>query len=174
MKTIAIIGLGYVGLPLALQFSRSGATVIGIDIDPAKVDALKQGRSYIKHITPEAIREQFAAGRLSATTDFAAVQQVDAVIICVPTPLNKNREPDISFIMSTGKALALHLRPGVLVDSKADILVYGIGETATLEIFHRLERNEDLGGIPGTVRYLGGKGSAGFESRIYTYFELRN
>jgi len=115
MKTIAIIGLGYVGLPLALQFSRSGATVIGIDIDPAKVDALKQGRSYIKHITPEAIREQFAAGRLSATTDFAAVQQVDAAIICVPTPLNKNREPDISFIMSTGEALAPHLRPGVLV-----------------------------------------------------------
>ena len=115
MKTIAIIGLGYVGLPLALQFSRSGATVIGIDIDPAKVDALKQGRSYIKHITPEAIREQLAAGRLSATTDFAAVQQVDAAIICVPTPLNKNREPDISFIMSTGEALAPHLRPGVLV-----------------------------------------------------------
>ena len=115
MKTIAIIGLGYVGLPLALQFSRSGATVIGIDIDPAKVDALKQGRSYIKHITPEAINEQFAAGRLSATTDFAAVQRADAVIICVPTPLNKNREPDISFIVSTGEALAPHLRPGVLV-----------------------------------------------------------
>ena len=115
MKTIAIIGLGYVGLPLALQFSRSGATVIGIDIDPSKVDALTQGRSYIKHITPESIREQLASGRLSATTDFAAVQRADAVIICVPTPLNKNREPDISFIVATGKALAPHLRPGVLV-----------------------------------------------------------
>ena len=115
MKTIAIIGLGYVGLPLALQFSRSGATVIGIDIDPSKVDALTQGRSYIKHITPESIREQLASGHLSATTDFAAVQRADAVIICVPTPLNKNREPDISFIVATGKALAPHLRPGVLV-----------------------------------------------------------
>ena len=115
MKTIAIIGLGYVGLPLALQFSRSGATVIGIDIDPSKVDALAQGRSYIKHITPESIREQLASGHLSATTDFAAAQQADAVIICVPTPLNKNREPDISFIVATGKALAPHLRPGVLV-----------------------------------------------------------
>ena len=115
MKTIAIIGLGYVGLPLALQFSRSGATVIGIDIDPSKVDALAQGRSYIKHITPESIREQLASGHLSATTDFAAVQRADAVIICVPTPLNKNREPDISFIVATGKALAPHLRPGVLV-----------------------------------------------------------
>jgi len=115
MKTIAIIGLGYVGLPLALQFSRSGATVIGIDIDPSKVDALAQGRSYIKHITPESIREQLASGHLSATTDFAAVQRADAVIICVPTPLNKNREPDISFIVATGKALAPHLRPGALV-----------------------------------------------------------
>ena len=115
MKTIAIIGLGYVGLPLALQFSRSGATVIGIDIDPSKVDALAQGRSYIKHIPPESIREQLASGHLSATTDFAAVQRADAVIICVPTPLNKNREPDISFIVATGKALAPHLRPGVLV-----------------------------------------------------------
>jgi len=115
MKTIAIIGLGYVGLPLALQFSRSGATVIGVDIDPAKVDALTQGRSYIKHITPESIREQFVSGHLTATTDFAAIERADAVIICVPTPLNKNREPDISFIVKTGKALAPHLRPGVLV-----------------------------------------------------------
>ena len=115
MKNIAIIGLGYVGLPLALQFSRSGAAVVGIDIDSAKVDALTQGRSYIKHIAPESIQEQFASGRLSATTDFAAVQRVDAVIICVPTPLNKNREPDISFIVETGRQLAPHLRKGVLV-----------------------------------------------------------
>jgi UDP-N-acetyl-D-glucosamine dehydrogenase len=115
MKTIAIIGLGYVGLPLALQFSRSGAKVVGIDIDAAKVDALRQGRSYIKHITSESIQEQAASGRLDVTTDFSAVQTVDAVIICVPTPLNKNREPDISFIVETGKALAPHLRRGVLV-----------------------------------------------------------
>jgi UDP-N-acetyl-D-glucosamine dehydrogenase len=115
MKTIAIIGLGYVGLPLALQFSRSGAKVIGIDIDPAKIEALKQGRSYIKHITPEAIREQFASGRLDVTADFAAARNAAAVIICVPTPLNKNREPDISFIVETGKALAPHLRKGMLV-----------------------------------------------------------
>ncbi|MDD4101559.1 MAG: nucleotide sugar dehydrogenase [Kiritimatiellae bacterium] len=115
MKTIAIVGLGYVGLPLALQYCRSGAKVIGIDIDTSKVEALKQGRSYIKHITGESIREQLASGRLDATDDFAAAQGVDAVIICVPTPLNKNREPDISFIVETGKALAPHLRKGVLV-----------------------------------------------------------
>lgn len=115
MKTIAIVGLGYVGLPLALQFCRSGAKVVGIDIDAAKVAALKEGRSYIKHITAESIREQMASGRLDATTDFAVASSVDAVIICVPTPLNKNREPDISYIVETGKALAPHLRKGVLV-----------------------------------------------------------
>ncbi len=115
MKTIAIVGLGYVGLPLALQYCRSGAKVIGIDIDPAKVEALKQGRSYIKHITAESVQEQFVSGRLDATTDFAAAQDADAVIICVPTPLNKNREPDISFIVETGRRLAPHLRKGALV-----------------------------------------------------------
>ena len=115
MKTIAVIGLGYVGLPLALQFCRSGAKVIGIDIDDAKVNALKQGHSYIKHITAESIKEQLSSGRLDATTDFSAAQTADAIIICVPTPLNKNREPDISFIVETGKALAPHLRKGVLV-----------------------------------------------------------
>ncbi len=115
MKNIAIVGLGYVGLPLALQFCRSGAKVVGIDIDASKVAALKAGKSYIKHISAESIGEQMASGRLDATTDFAVAAGVDAVIICVPTPLNKNREPDISFIVDTGKKLAPHLRKGVLV-----------------------------------------------------------
>ena len=115
MTTIAIIGLGYVGLPLALQFCRSGAKVVGIDIDPAKVDKLRRGESYIKHISPESLREQRASGRFDATTDFSAAATADAVIICVPTPLNKNREPDISFIVETGRSLAPHLRRGVLV-----------------------------------------------------------
>lgn len=115
MKKVAIVGLGYVGLPLALQFCRSGACVTGIDIDAEKVTAIKQGRSYIKHILGASIQEQIASGRLDATTDFSAAEQVDAVIICVPTPLNKNREPDISFIVETGRQLAPHLRKGVLV-----------------------------------------------------------
>ena len=100
---------------MALQYCRSGAKVIGIDIDPAKVEDLKQGRSYIKHITAESVQEQFVSGRLDATTDFAAAQDADAVIICVPTPLNKNREPDISFIVETGRRLAPNLRNGALV-----------------------------------------------------------
>jgi UDP-N-acetyl-D-glucosamine dehydrogenase len=112
---IAIVGLGYVGLPLSLQFARSGAQVLGMDIDPNKVDTLNQGQSYIKHVPGEDIAEQVKANRLAATTDFARVKEVDAVIICVPTPLNKNREPDISFILQTGRAIAPHLRPGTLV-----------------------------------------------------------
>jgi UDP-N-acetyl-D-glucosamine dehydrogenase len=112
---LAIVGLGYVGLPLCLQFARSGAKVVGLDIDDKKVTACNAGRTYIKHITSESIQEQLAAGRLSAATDFARVKEVAAVIICVPTPLNKNREPDISYILDTGRAIAPHLHPGILV-----------------------------------------------------------
>jgi len=113
--TIAIVGLGYVGLPLSLQFARSGASVIGLDIDRAKVDALMAGRSYIKHIAPETIAAAVGNGSFRASTDFSDVRQVGAVIICVPTPLNKNREPDISYIVDTGKAIAPHLQKGTLV-----------------------------------------------------------
>jgi UDP-N-acetyl-D-glucosamine dehydrogenase len=112
---VAIVGLGYVGLPLSLQFARSGVQVLGLDIDPDKVTALNEGRSYIKHVPGEVIAEQVNAGRLAASTDFSRVKEVGAVIICVPTPLNKNREPDISYILHTGRAIAPHLRPGTLV-----------------------------------------------------------
>jgi UDP-N-acetyl-D-glucosamine dehydrogenase len=114
MKT-AVVGLGYVGLPLSLQFARSGVTVLGLDVDAAKVDALHQGRSYIKHIPSEAVAEAVKAGTISATSDFSRIREVDAVIICVPTPLNKNREPDISFITDTGRSIARFLRKGMLV-----------------------------------------------------------
>ena len=112
---IAIVGLGYVGLPLSLQFARSGVSVIGLDIDRSKVDALSQGRSYIKHIAGEAVSAQSKAGMFTASVDFARVKEVEAVIICVPTPLNKNREPDISYIVETGKAIAPHLQKNTLV-----------------------------------------------------------
>ncbi|MBI4325078.1 MAG: nucleotide sugar dehydrogenase [Chloroflexi bacterium] len=112
---IAIVGLGYVGLPLSLQFARSGETVLGLDIDPAKVVAINSGRSYIKHVESAAIQEQRAAGRFSASTDFTRVKEVAAIIICVPTPLNKNREPDISYILRTGQAIAPFMAEGTLV-----------------------------------------------------------
>jgi UDP-N-acetyl-D-glucosamine dehydrogenase len=112
---IAIVGLGYVGLPLSLQFARSGVTVLGLDIDSSKVDFLNQKRSYIKHIQSSDIAEMVGTGRFSASTDFGKISKVEAVIICVPTPLNKNREPDISYILQTGKAIAPHLAKGTLV-----------------------------------------------------------
>ena len=112
---IAIVGLGYVGLPLSLQFTRSGVSVLGLDIDPAKVASLNQGKSYIKHIESSAIAEAVKAGGFTATTDFERIREVEAVIICVPTPLNKNREPDISYIIDTGLSIAPHLQKGTLV-----------------------------------------------------------
>jgi UDP-N-acetyl-D-glucosamine dehydrogenase len=112
---IAVIGIGYVGLPLALQFARSGATVLGLDIDPVKVQAIVEGRSFIKHVESATIQSAVSAGQLSASTDLSRVSESDAVIICVPTPLNKNREPDISYIINTGRAIAPHLRRGTVV-----------------------------------------------------------
>ncbi len=99
---ICIVGLGYVGLPLAIQFARSGAEVIGLDVDQDKVEQVNRGRSYIKHIAAKTIGEVLKAKRLTASTDFGQIKKAEAVIICVPTPLNKNREPDISFIIETG------------------------------------------------------------------------
>jgi UDP-N-acetyl-D-glucosamine dehydrogenase len=115
MMKIAIVGLGYVGLPLSFQFVRSGVGVLGLDIDTAKVDALNAGRSYIKHIPAEAVSEMVRGGAFSASTDFSRIKETEAVIICVPTPLNKNREPDISYILDTGKSIARYLSPGMLV-----------------------------------------------------------
>jgi UDP-N-acetyl-D-glucosamine dehydrogenase len=115
LMKIAIVGLGYVGLPLSLQFARSGAKVLGLDIDGAKVEALSKGQSYIKHISAEAIKSAVEDKSFCPSTDFSRIKEVAAVIICVPTPLNKNREPDISYITETGATLAPFLQKGTLV-----------------------------------------------------------
>src|SRR5438445_9195805 len=112
---IAVIGLGYVGLPLSLQFARSCVSVLGLDADPKKVELLNDGQSYIKHIEPADIAELVATGKFYASTDFGQIKEVEAVIICVPTPLNKNREPDLSYVLQTGRSIAPHLQPGTLV-----------------------------------------------------------
>ena len=112
---IAVVGLGYVGLPLCLQFARAGVDVLGLDVDQQKVDAVMAGKSYIKHIESAEIAEPVNAGKFKATVDFAKVKETEAVIICVPTPLNKNREPDISYIVETGKSIAPHMTKGCLV-----------------------------------------------------------
>ena len=114
-STIGIIGLGYVGLPLSLQFARTGSAVLGFDIDSAKIKSLDAGQSYILHIPADSVRAQREAGRFSATTDFARVCECEAIIICVPTPLAKHREPDLTYVLNTGRAIAPHLQSGQLV-----------------------------------------------------------
>ena len=111
----AIIGLGYVGLPLCLAFSRFGSRVLGVDVDGVKVASLTRGRSYIKHISDEDVVTAVQQKRFAASTDFAEVAKADAILICVPTPLTANRTPDLSYVESTARALAPHLRPGHLV-----------------------------------------------------------
>ena len=112
---IAIIGLGYVGLPLSIQFARSGCSVLGLDIDQSKVESINAGKSYIKHISTKDITVQVKLGKLGASVEFSRVKEVEAVLICVPTPLNKNREPNLSFVLDTGKNIAGYLQKGTLV-----------------------------------------------------------
>jgi UDP-N-acetyl-D-glucosamine dehydrogenase len=111
---VGIIGLGYVGLPLALLFSEQKFTVTGFDIDARKVDTLAKGESYIYRISADEIRAAQSSG-FSATAEYARLEQMDAIIICVPTPLNQYHEPDLSFITDTTHAIAPHLQPGQLV-----------------------------------------------------------
>jgi UDP-N-acetyl-D-glucosamine dehydrogenase len=113
--TVGVIGLGYVGLPLALLFEESGFPVIGFDIDPKKPEALNRGESYIKHIGPHRVADAFARGRAQATSDFDRLAECDAILICVPTPLGKHRDPDLSYIRNTADEIARRLRPGQLV-----------------------------------------------------------
>ncbi|HUL75825.1 MAG TPA: nucleotide sugar dehydrogenase [Vicinamibacteria bacterium] len=112
---VGVIGLGYVGLPLALLFEESGFPVIGFDLDPAKPAALHRGESYIRHIGPERVAAAFTRGRIVATMAFDRLGECDAILICVPTPLGRHREPDLSYIRTTADAVARCLRPGQLV-----------------------------------------------------------
>jgi len=111
---IGIVGLGYVGLPLLLCFVEKGFHVIGMDIDARKTESLTKGRSYIKHIAESRVSKAAATGLLTATTDFSQTTKCDAVLIAVPTPLNKNREPDMTYIVSTCESLAPYVRPDQL------------------------------------------------------------
>lgn len=111
---IGIVGLGYVGLPLMLRYAEVGYKVIGFDIDPQKIARLNEGQSYIEHISSDAINAAKASG-FEATNDFSRVNEADALILCVPTPLNKYREPDLSFVLGTVETLEPHLRRGQIV-----------------------------------------------------------
>jgi UDP-N-acetyl-D-glucosamine dehydrogenase len=112
---IGVIGLGYVGLPLVREFTRGGARVIGFDVDGRKVQMLKAGKSYIEHIPASVIREMTGSGKFEATTDFARLKEPDCILICVPTPLTKTRDPDMTYIEATTDAIGKELRAGQLI-----------------------------------------------------------
>lgn len=112
---VGIIGLGYVGLPLGLEFAKNGFRVMGFDLDSKKIELLKSGKSYIKHISSEHISSFFNREKFDGTTDFSRLSEPDILIICVPTPLNEHREPDMSYVENTAKLIAKNLRPGQLV-----------------------------------------------------------
>ncbi len=112
---IGVIGLGYVGLPLVREFTSGGAKVIGFDVDPEKVKSLKAGKSYLEHIPSKIVAEMVRTGRFDATTDFKLLKKADCILICVPTPLTKMREPDMSYVQSTARVIAANLRKGQLI-----------------------------------------------------------
>ncbi len=137
--TIGIVGLGYVGLPLAIAFADKGFAVLGFDVDERKVDAIGRGESYIKHLDGGRLESVVSAGKLTATTDFARLAEPDAVLICVPTPLTPQREPEMRYVDGTAREIAKRLRPGQLVilesttyPGTTDELVRGILEASGL------------------------------------------
>jgi len=112
---VGIIGLGYVGLPLAVEFSRGGFNTIGFEVDQPRIDTINAGRSYIPDVPTEMVRSLVERGKLSATSDFSKLRETDAVIICVPTPLRKTKEPDISYILAAAGQVQAHLHSPQLV-----------------------------------------------------------
>jgi len=112
---VGIIGLGYVGLPLAREFLKAGFKVKGFDIDQGKVGQINAGKSYIKHIASDFIAEHARSGALEATADFARLAEADAILICVPTPIDEHKIPDLSYVVATTRSVAESLRPGQLV-----------------------------------------------------------
>jgi UDP-N-acetyl-D-glucosamine dehydrogenase len=112
---VGVVGLGYVGLPLVELFARGGFAVLGLDIDASKVERLQAGESYIGHIASERIAALRQGGRFEATADFSRLAELDAIVICVPTPLGPHREPDLSSVVATGRSIGRYLRPGQLV-----------------------------------------------------------
>ncbi len=117
--TVAVVGLGYVGLPLAVEFAKANIRTYGIDVDPRKVDSLREGTNYIQDISDDVVRDVIERGLLEATTDFSVVQQSDVIYICVPTPFTANKEPDISYIVQATEAVGEHLRGGQCIILKS-------------------------------------------------------
>src|SRR4051812_31641670 len=112
---VSVVGLGYVGLPLALTFAETGFRVLGFDLDEKKVARLKAGESYIGHIDSARIQASKAVGRFDATSDMSRLREPDAILICVPTPLNEHEEPDLKYVLQTGADIRKVMRFGQLI-----------------------------------------------------------
>ncbi|MCX6170085.1 MAG: nucleotide sugar dehydrogenase [Ignavibacteriales bacterium] len=144
--TIAVIGLGYVGLPLALEFSKKGFKTIGFDIDEGKIPLLMSGQSYIKHIPSEKIALAVKSQLFSATTDFSRIKETDAILLCVPTPLDEHREPDLTYVKNSAELVAQFLRKGQLVVLESSTYP-GTTEEILLPLF------EDSGLVEGNKKF---------------------
>jgi UDP-N-acetyl-D-glucosamine dehydrogenase len=112
---VGVLGLGYVGLPLAVEFAKAGFEVVGIDVQDHKVEQFNSGHSYIKDVKDQDFRPLIESGKLRATSDFSVIRDLDTIDICVPTPLRKTKDPDMSFVISATEAIAAHVHPGLLV-----------------------------------------------------------
>ena len=110
-----VVGLGYVGLPLAVELAQAGFNVVGIDVLSHKVDAINRGESYIQDVPSSVLGPLVKAGKIRATTDFSAVKDLDTINICVPTPLRKTKDPDMSYIVKSCEEIAKHFHPGLLL-----------------------------------------------------------
>ncbi len=149
---VGIIGLGYVGLPLGLEFALKGFDVIGFDVDKSKIPMLMEGKSYIKHISTDKIKKAVDSGHFSAVSDFTKLPEVDAIIICVPTPLNKHREPDMSYVVDTAETIAKYLRKGQLVTLESTTY-----PGTTEEILQPLFENAPITQKVGSEKFVVGK-----------------
>jgi len=112
---VGVLGLGYVGLPLAVEFARAGFDVVGIDVQQSKVDQFNGGHSYVKDVKDDVFRPLVESGKLRATTDYSVIRELDTIDICVPTPLRKTKDPDMSYVVAASDAIAEHMHPGLLV-----------------------------------------------------------
>src|SRR4029077_13563227 len=110
-----VVGLGYVGMPLAVELAHAGFSVVGIDVQQSKVDSINRGESYIQDVPTAELNKLVKAGKVRATTDFAAVADLDTINICVPTPLRKTKDPDMSYIVKSCEEIAKHSHPGMLI-----------------------------------------------------------
>lgn len=137
---VGIIGLGYVGLPLGLEFALKGFNVTGFDLDDRKIKSIEAGKSYFKHIKDDKILAATELGKFSATADFSRLREVDAIIICVPTPLNEHREPDLSYIVNTAATVSKYLREGQIVILESTTYP-GTTDEILLPLFEKVKKN---------------------------------